>query len=109
METILSEGTKRGFSINHLLLKLVVNPAKIFGLYPKKGSIQIGADADFVIYKNKPYEITEGNRHSNCDYTSYEGFQSEFSLDKVIQRGNLIIDEGNLLAKAGSGEFQKRK
>ena len=60
-------------------------------------------------YKNKPYEITEGNRHSNCDYTSYEGFQSEFSLDKVIQRGNLIIDEGNLLAKAGSGEFQKRK
>lgn len=109
METILSEGTKRGFSINHLLQKLVVNPAKIFGLYPKKGSIQIGADADFVIYKNKPYEITEENRHSNCDYTSYEGFQSEFSLDKVIQRGNLIIEEGNLLAEAGSGEFQKRK
>lgn len=109
VESILTEGTKRGFSINELLQKLVVNPAKIFGLYPKKGSISIGADADFVLYEKKTYTILENNRHSNCDYTTYEGFESDFTLDKTIQRGQIVIDNGELKAQAGTGQFLKRK
>lgn len=108
MEIVLTEGSKRGFSINHLLQKLVTNPAKIFGLYPKKAAIQIGSDADFVIYKDEDYTISESNRHSNCDYTSYEGFLSQFKTDKVIQRGKIIVDSGELKAEAGEGQFIKR-
>lgn len=109
IETILTEGTKRGFSINLLLQKLVVNPAKIFGLYPKKGSISIGADADFVIYEKNSYTISQENRHSTCDYTTYEGFKSGFKLDKAIQRGKIIIDNGELRVSAGTGKFLERQ
>ena len=109
MEVILTEGTKRGLSINHLLQKLVVNPGKIFGLYPKKANISIGADADFAIYKKEDYVISQDNRHSNCDYTSYEGYTSEFRLVALIQRGKILIEEGDLKAEAGEGQFIARK
>ncbi|WP_100065160.1 dihydropyrimidinase [Miniphocaeibacter massiliensis] len=108
MEIILTEGTKRGVSINRLLDLLVHNPAKIMGLYPKKGNLSIGSDADFVIYNKEQYTISENNRHSAVDYTGYEGFKSNFKVDTVIIRGKVVVEKGKQVAKEGYGKFVKR-
>ncbi|MDL2310797.1 dihydropyrimidinase, partial [Peptostreptococcaceae bacterium OttesenSCG-928-C18] len=109
MEIILTEGTKRGMSINVLLDKLVHNPAKIMGLYPEKGNLSIGADADLVIYDKKEYTILQSNRHSKVDYTGYEGFKSKFKVNTVILRGQIIIENNKRIVKSGYGKFKKRK
>jgi dihydropyrimidinase len=108
MEIILTEGIKRGISINLLINKLSTAPARIFGLYPRKGSIQIGMDADLIIVKNTEKMIKYENRHSAVDYTTYEGFIVDYVVETTIQRGNIIIQNGNILANQGDGEFLKR-
>jgi dihydropyrimidinase len=108
MEIILTEGIKRGISINLLINKLSTAPARIFGLYPRKGSIQIGMDADLIIVKNTEKMIKYKNRHSAVDYTTYEGFIVDYVVETTIQRGNIIIQNGNILANQGDGEFLKR-
>ncbi|MGO1581166.1 MAG: dihydropyrimidinase [Peptoniphilaceae bacterium] len=108
MELILTEGIKRGITIEKLVEILIVNPAKIFGMYPKKASLEEGSDADIVIYKKDSYQISQENRHSNVDYTSYEGFTSDFKVDTVISRGQVIVEKGKLFAERGQGKFIKR-
>ena len=108
MEIILTEGIKRGISINNLINKLSAKPAKIFGLYPRKGSIQIGTDADIIIVKKDEETIKYENRHSAVDYSTYEGFRLDYVVETTIQRGNIIIQDGNILANQGDGEFLKR-
>ncbi len=109
MEIILTEGTKRGISINKLMNKLSAIPAKIYGLYPKKGVIWAGADADVVIMKKDKKTIERGNRHGASDYTAYEGFEVDYVVDTVVQRGSILIRNGKLAACKGAGEFLKRK
>lgn len=108
MELTLTEGAKRGISINVLIQKLSKMPSEIFGLYPKKGTIQIGQDADLIIVKKKNRTIMQGNRHSAADYTTYEGFVASYVVDTVIQRGNILVDKGELTAQKGSGNFLER-
>lgn len=108
MEIILTEGQKRGIDINTLIDKLVHNPAKIMGLYPKKGVIGIGSDADLVIYDEKNYTISQSNRHSAADYTCYEGFVVNFKVDTVIVRGKIVIDNGEIKVQKGYGKFIAR-
>lgn len=109
MEVILTEGLKRGIPLKTLTELLSTNPAKIFGLSYKKGAIKEGLDADIAIFSKKQYVISEDNRHSKCDYTSYEGFVSDFMLDKLVFRGRIIIDKGNFLGNKGDGKFIARK
>lgn len=109
MEVVITEGLKRNVSINKLISKLSLNPAKIFGLYPNKGDIQIGADADIIIIKNINEKIEQNNRHGTTDYTAYEGYEVNFVVETVIQRGNIIISDGELSAEIGAGEFINRK
>lgn len=108
MEIVLTEGIKRGISINILIDKLSYKPSRIFNLYPKKGSIIIGADADIILVKNIKEKIEQSNRHGACDYTAYEGYEVDYVVDTTIQRGNILIRNGKLMAKKGTGKFVQR-
>ena len=108
MELILTEGMKRGISMERLIEVLVENPAKIFGMYPKKGILSPGSDADIVILEEKPYTITQSNRHSKVDYTTYEGFASDFKVNTVLSRGQFLIKNNDYVANKGQGKFIKR-
>ena len=109
IEIILTEGKKRKIPLENLVSKLATNPARIYGLYPKKGIIEIGSDADLILLKENKKVISTNNRHGAGDYTAYAGFEVDFSVDTVIQRGNIIIEDDKLLVTKGAGLFIKRE
>ena len=85
------------------------NPAKIFGLYPRKGALVPGADADVVIWdpeKRMKYGVAYS--HQRTDYNLYEGWDLAGYPEKVFLRGKLIVDGEKWLGKAGDGQFLKR-
>jgi dihydropyrimidinase len=86
------------------------NPAKIFGLYPRKGALQVGSDADIVIWdpeKKVTYGVAVA--HHRTDYNLYEGWELTGMPEKVFLRGKLIVDRDRWLGKAGDGQFLKRE
>lgn len=85
------------------------NPAKMFGVFPKKGVLAVGSDADIVIYDTKKSSIiTCENQFQNCDYTPYEGFKTVGSIRDVFLRGNHIFKNGSLVNK-NLGMYVKRE
>ena len=82
------------------------NPARIFGLYPKKGALQIGSDADLLVFDpNQIYVIRQTTQHSKASYTLYEGRQCLGRPVLTIQRGRILIEEGQMKGKPGDGKF----
>jgi dihydropyrimidinase len=85
------------------------NPAKLFGLYPKKGAIQPGSDADIVILDpGRGYTVTHDQLHENVDYTPYEGMELKCSIDCVISRGEVIVQSNEFIGQKARGKFIKR-
>jgi len=85
-------------------------PAKLFGLFPKKGTIDIGSDADIVIWDpNRTESISARTHHMRVDYNLYEGMVVHGSPSMVISRGEVIIEDGRLLGKVGRGSFLVRQ
>jgi dihydropyrimidinase len=85
------------------------NPAKIFGLYPRKGALVPGADADIVIWdpeKHVKYGVAYS--HQRTDYSLYEGWDLVGYPEKVFLRGKLIVDGEKWLGKSGDGKYLKR-
>ena len=86
--------------------------AKIFGLFPRKGTIAVGSDADIVIFDpNHEETISYYNartHHMNIDYNAYEGFRVKGFTETVISRGKIIVDKGEYLGRPGDGQFIKR-
>jgi dihydropyrimidinase len=96
-------------SLNRMVELLCTNPAKLFGLYPRKGTLAVGSDADIVIFDpEKRVTISAATHHSRSDYNLYEGTEVQGSPEIVLLRGNVIVDGDQLLAKPGSGQFIKR-
>jgi dihydropyrimidinase len=82
------------------------NPAKLWGLYPKKGSISVGADADVVIFDPTiKWTISVSNQHSNAGFTLYEGREVVGKPVLTIQRGEVILENGKILAKPGQAKY----
>jgi dihydropyrimidinase len=83
--------------------------AKMFGLFPKKGTIAIGSDADIVIFDpEKQQTISAANHHMNVDYSAYEGKTITGVVETVLSRGRVVIENGDYKGKAGDGQFLKR-
>ncbi|RKE95147.1 dihydropyrimidinase [Ichthyenterobacterium magnum] len=110
MELLFSEGVNKGkISLTKYVEVASTNAAKIFGMYPRKGTIAIGSDADIVIFDpNKEHTISVETHHMNCDYSGYEGFNLKGKTETVILRGQVAIENEDCLLKAGHGEFIKR-
>jgi dihydropyrimidinase len=84
-------------------------PAKLFGMYPRKGSISVGADADIVIYDpNRRHTISAATHHMDVDYSCYEGRTVQGGSDIVLSRGSVIVRNGEFTGRKGHGRFIKR-
>ncbi len=100
---------KRRISLNRMVELLATNPAKLFGLYPRKGTLAVGSDADVVVFDpEKTVTISAKTHHSKVDYNLYEGTEVQGSPDVVLLRGNILVDGDTLVAKPGIGQFVKR-
>lgn len=111
MELLFSEGVvKKKISLNKFVEVASTNAAKIFGMFPTKGSIAVGADADIVIFDpNAKHTISAKNHHMNVDYSAYEDWEVTGKVKTVLLRGKVVIDEGKCLAEKGYGRYVNRK
>lgn len=110
MPLMFSEGVMKGkISINKFVDVCCTAPAKIFGLYPKKGTIQAGSDADIVLIDpNKDVTLTKHILHGNVDYTAYEGFKLKGYPVMTMVRGRIIVRDNVFIGEKGYGRFIKR-
>ena len=82
------------------------NPARIFGLYPKKGSLQAGSDADLIFLDpTLPVTISSRNMHGNADFTVFEGKKVVGAPVFVMQRGEVLIENGQMKRKQGRAKY----
>ncbi|MBP0447619.1 dihydropyrimidinase [Roseomonas sp. SSH11] len=107
---IFSEGVSKGWIGLPAFAKLVAeNPARIAGLYPRKGVIAVGSDADLVLWDaSRPVTITNALMQHAIDYTPYEGMQVTGWPAATIRRGELAMRDGEVLARPGSGQWLPR-
>jgi dihydropyrimidinase len=110
MELMYQGGVAEGrISLNRWVEICSTAPAKMFGLYPQKGAIAVGSDADIVIFDpNVSKVISVDNQHMRVDYSAYEGTEVAGSVDTVISRGRVIISGGEYKGEAGHGRYLPR-
>jgi dihydropyrimidinase len=103
-------GVNQGrLTINRFVELVSTAPARLFGLYPKKGEIAAGSDADIVIWDPAVERtISAATHHMRVDYSLFEGFQVKGAARTVLSRGEVIVDGGEFLGKPGRGRRQKR-
>lgn len=103
-------GVRTGrISWNRFVELVSTNVAKVFGLYPRKGTIAPGADADIVVWDpNKPLTISAETHHSNVDYNLFEGREVIGAPELVFVRGEVVVEGDSLVAKPGHGQFMHR-
>jgi dihydropyrimidinase len=107
---IYNGGVAQGrIGLNRFVELVSTAPAKMFGLFPKKGTIAVGSDADIVVFDhNKEQTISAATHHMNVDYSAYEGMTIKGVVDTVMSRGKVIIEGGKYIGKAGDGQFIRR-
>jgi len=110
MSLVYDGGVRPGrISMNRFVELTSTSPAKIFGLFPRKGTIAPGSDADIVVFDpNRTITLSAKTLHMNCDYNPYEGRPVTGATDTVLSRGRLVIEDGKFVGKAGAGSFLKR-
>jgi len=103
-------GVREGrLTMNQLVELCSTNPARLFGLFPRKGTIAVGSDADVVVWDpDKHLTISARTHHSNIDYNLYEGTEVIGSPEVVLVRGQVVIDGDELVAAHGTGRFLHR-
>ena len=98
------------FSPNRFVQLVSTAPAKLFGLYPRKGTIAVGSDADVVIFDpNEEQVISAKTHHMRVDYSMFEGIKVKGIPKTVLSRGRAVIENGKFVGKPGSGEFLRRQ
>ncbi|HUI79376.1 MAG TPA: dihydropyrimidinase [Bryobacteraceae bacterium] len=110
LQLIYHHGVNSGkLSLNRFVEITSTAPARIFGMYPRKGEIAPASDADLVLWDpNELYTISASTHHMRVDYSMFEGFQVRGNARTVIARGEVIVDRGRFLGKPGRGQYLKR-
>jgi dihydropyrimidinase len=105
-------GVRAGrLSLSRFVEVTSTNPAKLFGLYPRKGTIAVGSDADLVIWDPEQTKVIDGAAgHSNADYSPYDGWTVTSWPDVVLSRGEIVVEGGRLTDAAvpGRGRLAER-
>jgi len=110
LQLIYHYGVNSGkLSLNRFVETVSTAPARIFGLYPKKGEVAPGSDADIVIWDpHATRTISARTHHMRVDYSMFEGFEVRGNARTVLSRGEVIVDGGKFLGRAGRGNYLKR-
>jgi dihydropyrimidinase len=103
-------GVRQGrITLNRMVELLSTNPAKYFGLYPRKGTIAVGSDADIVVFDpEKKVSISAATQHSKSDYNLFEGTEVTGAPELVLLRGQVLVENGELVGQPGVGQFVRR-
>jgi dihydropyrimidinase len=101
--------SRGGLSLNRFVDALSTRPAKLFGLYPRKGAVEVGSDADLVIY-DPAYRghISASSTHMNVDYSAFEGWETDGRADVVTVRGQVAAEQGQFVGEPGRGQLLRR-
>jgi dihydropyrimidinase len=96
-------------SLNRFVELTSTAAAKMFGLFPRKGTIAVGSDADIVVFDpERTQTISASTHHMNVDYSAYEGRKLQGAVDTVLSRGRVVVEDNEFKGKAGDGQFLKR-
>ncbi|MBK8774491.1 MAG: dihydropyrimidinase [Chitinophagaceae bacterium] len=110
MELLFSEGVSKGkITLNKFVEISSTNAAKIFGMFPQKGTIAIGCDADIILLDPvEKHKLSAKTHHMNVDYSGYEGWDCTGKIKTVLLRGEVVIEDNKCLVQKGFGKFIKR-
>ena len=108
---LFSEGVGKGrISLNEFVALTATNHARTYGLYPKKGTIAVGSDADIAIWDPaREVVISQALMHGGCDYTPYEGLAVKGWPVSTMVRGRFVVRVGALVGREGAGEYVARE
>jgi dihydropyrimidinase len=96
-------------SLNRFVELTSTAAAKMFGLFPRKGTIAVGSDADIVVFDPERVQtISASTHHMNVDYSAYEGRKVQGTVETVLSRGRVVVEDNEFKGKAGAGQFLKR-
>lgn len=107
---LFSAGVRTGrLSLEQFVAVTSTNPAKLFGLYPRKGTIAVGSDADMVVWNYDEVRVVDGSQmQSRCDYTPYDGFEVTGWPKWTFSRGDVIVEDGEVIGEQGRGRLAQR-
>ena len=107
MPLLYSEGVGKGrIDLSTFVALTATNAAKMYGLYPRKGTIAVGSDADIVIWDDgRELTLTNEMLHHNVDYTPYEGMRLKGWPATVLSRGQVVFEDGEVKGRPGHGKF----
>jgi len=110
MSLIYNGGVAGGrISLNRFVELTSTSAARLFGLFPRKGTIAVGSDADIVIFDpDEEMTLSAATHHMNVDYSAYEGMKVKGATKTVLSRGRVVIDDGKYTGKPGDGQFLRR-
>jgi len=110
MSLIYSGGVAKGrFSVNRFMELVSTTPAKLFGLYPRKGTIAVGSDADLVIIDPRSHRVVDGSAmRSRAGYSAYDGFDVHGWPRFTVSRGDVVLEDGQVVAEPGRGAWLRR-
>jgi dihydropyrimidinase len=110
LQLLYHHGVNQGrLSLNRFVELIATTPAKLFGLYPRKGTLAPGSDADIVMWDPlAPHVISSKTHHMRVDYSMFEGFEVQGNAKLVMSRGEVIVEDGRFLGRAGRGAYLKR-
>ena len=96
-------------SLNRFVELTSTAAAKMFGLFPRKGTVAVGSDADIVVFDPDAVQtISAATHHMNVDYSAYEGRKVRGVVETVLSRGRVVVEGGEFKGRAGAGQFLKR-
>ena len=98
------------FSVNRFVEVVSTTPARLFGLFPRKGTIAIGSDADIVVFDPNAHDvISVKTHHMRVDYSMFEGIEVTGIPKTVLSRGKAVVDSGKFVGRPGAGQFLRRQ